>query len=161
MESTASLVLLFLIAYLVYANGRREAVRLTPATASDWYVVFDVNAEKKVLGLWFYPVVGFQVVGNETIAVTSRPDYTAKLAISRPVKKVSDDIGGLSLSYARWYRDGAPFDERGNPEYQDSADFCEAVVGYLQAEFKLCLATVVPVFYQGQIHDAVARSKQL
>ncbi|MGH8510925.1 MAG: hypothetical protein ACREU8_05955 [Gammaproteobacteria bacterium] len=157
MESCALLFALLVIAYLVYSGGKRH---LVPAAATDWFVVFDVNAESKVLSLWFYPVVGFHVVENGTIAVTSRPAYTTKLASTRPAKKVDDGLWGVSVSYGRWYRDGAPIDELGNPELQDSADFCATVENYLLGEFKLHTATPVPIFYQGQIQNAVARSKQ-
>ena len=130
------------------------------ATCTDWYVVFDIDAEKKVLGLWFYPIVAFEQRDNQTIAITSRLDYTSKLAAIRPAKKISDDMWGVSVSYGRWLRDGVPFDEAGNPDLQDSSDFAATVEGYLLGEFKLHLATPVPVFYQAQISKAVEKVKR-
>jgi hypothetical protein len=93
-------------------------------------------------------------------AITSRPDYTKKLAASRPAKKVNDTVWGVSVSYGRWLRDGASFDEGGNPDYQDSSDFSSTVEGYLLGEFKLHFATPVPIFYQNQIKNAVERARR-
>lgn len=135
------------------------ASRPLPATSGDWFVVFDVDAEKKILGLWFYPVIGFRHKGNVTSPITSRPDYVAKLAASRPTKKVNDTIWGVSVTYGRWLRDGAPFDLEGNPEYQNSSDFGSMVEGYLLGAFKLHFATPVPVFYREQIARATNRAK--
>ena len=151
-----------LVALIVATAVIRSAIKNAriPATAADWYVVFDVNAEKKVLGLWFYPVVALVQRDNQTAAITSRPDYTSKLAATRPAKLVSEGMSGVSVSYGRWFRDGAPFDEAGNPDLQDSSDFSAIVENYLLGEFKLHLATPVPVFYQAQIKGAIERAKR-
>ena len=158
MELGALLLLALAVATVVI----RTAIMSAPAsaTAADWYVVFDINAEKKVLGLWFYPVVALKQQDNQTIAVTSRPDYTKKLATSRPAKQVSEGMWGVSISYGRWLRDGAPFDEAGNPDLQDSSDFSATVENYLLGEYKLHFATPIPVFYQAQIQAAVQRVKR-
>jgi hypothetical protein len=150
-----------LLALVVGMLVVQSAVRTAPlpATACDWYVVFDVDAEKKVLALWFYPVVAFERKDNQTIAITSRPDFTRKLAASRPATQVSEGMWGVAVSYGRWFRDGAPFDEGGNPDLQDSSDFSSTVEGYLLGEYKLHLATPAPVFYQTQIKNAVERAK--
>ena len=158
MELGALLLLALAVATVVIRSAIKNAP--VPATAADWYVVFDINAEKKVLGLWFYPVVALEQRENQTIAITSRPDYTKKLAASRPAKKVSEDMWGVSVSYGRWLRDGAPFDEAGNPDLQDSSDFSATVENYLLGEFKLYFATPIPVFYQTQIQKAVERVKR-
>jgi hypothetical protein len=151
-----------LLALAVATAVVRSAIKgaRIPATAADWYVVFDINAEKKVLGLWFYPVVALEQRDNQTVAITSRPDYTRKLAATRPAKTVSEGMWGVSVSYGRWFRDGAPFDEAGNPNLQDSSDFSAIVENYLLGEYKLYLATPVPVFYQAQIKSAVERTKR-
>ena len=67
---------------------------------------------------------------------------------------------GVSVSYGRWLRDGVPFDEAGNPDLQDSSDVAATVEGYLLGEFKLHLATPVPVFYLAQISKAVEKVKR-
>jgi hypothetical protein len=84
---------ILLVALAVAAIAIHQAIKNKPLTATegDWFVVFDVNAEAKVLGLWFYPIVGFERTDNQTIAITSRPDYTKKLAAARPAKKVNDN----------------------------------------------------------------------
>lgn len=148
-----------LVAIVVAALIIRSAIRNAriPATSADWYVVFDINAEKKVLMLWFYPVVAFEQRDNQTVAITSRPDYTSKLAATRPAKIVSDDMRGVSVSYGRWFRDGVPFDEAGNPDLQDNSDFASIIENYVMGGFKLQLATPTPVFYQAQIKGAVER----
>ena len=152
--------ILFILTVLVAAFIVRSAIKnaRTPATAADWYVVFDIDAEKKVLGVWFYPVIAFEQKDNQTIAITSRPDYTSKLASIRPAKMLSDSIGGVSVSYGRWFRDGVGFDEFGNPDLQDPADFSSTIEGHLLNEYKLHLATPVPLFYREQIKIAVDRA---
>ena len=152
-------LLVALVAAAVIIRSAIKNARI-PATPADWYVVFDINAEKKVLALWFYPVVAFEHRNNLTVAITSRPDYTSKLAATRPAKIVSEGMWGVSVSYGRWLRDGAPFDEGGNPDLQDSSGFSALVENYLLGEFKLHLATPVPVFYQAQIQDAVKRARR-
>lgn len=153
-------VLLVALAFVALAiRSAIKSVRI-PATAADWYVVFDIDAEKKVLGLWFYPVVALEQRDNQTVAITSRPDYTKKLAASRPAKMISKDMWGVSVSYGRWFRDGAPFDEAGNPDLQDSSDFAAVIENYLLGEYKLYPATPIPVFYQAQIKSAVERAKR-
>jgi hypothetical protein len=139
----------------------RSAIKNTriPATSADWYVVFDIEAEKKVLSLWFYPVIAFEQKNNQTIAITTRPDYTSKLSTSRPAKKVADSMWGVSVSYGRWFRDGVPFDEFGNPDLQGGSDFSAAIENHLLGEYKLHLATPAPVFYQEQIKVAMERLK--
>jgi hypothetical protein len=152
---------LFILIVLAAALIVRSAIKNSriPATSADWYVVFDIDAEKKILSLWFYPVVAFEQRNNQTSAITARPDYTSKLAANRPAKKVSDGMGGVSVSYGRWLRDGVPFDEFGNPDLQDSSDFSLTIENYLHGEYKLHLATPVPVFYQAQFKAAAERVK--
>lgn len=152
-------LLVVLVVATVVIRTAIKSARI-PATAADWYVVFDINAEKKVLALWFYPVVALEQRDNQTVAITSRPDYTRKLAATRPAKKVSEGMWGVSVSYGRWFRDGAPFDEAGNPDLQDSSDFSAIVENYLLGDFKLHPATPVPVFYQAEIKSAVERAKR-
>jgi hypothetical protein len=154
--------LAILIAAVVLAFVVRSSLAAKPiaATSGDWFLVFDIDAEKKVLGLWFYPVIGFRHRDNVTSPITSRPDYVAKLAASRNAVKVNDTVWGVSVSYGRWLRDGAPFDPEGNPDYQDSSDFRSTIEGYLLGEFKLHFATPIPVFYQQQIERAVEHAKR-
>ena len=76
-------LLVALVAVAVIIRSAIKNARI-PASSADWYVVFDINAEKKVLALWFYPVVAFEQQDNQTVAITSRPDYTRKLAATRP-----------------------------------------------------------------------------
>ncbi|MEY4749567.1 MAG: hypothetical protein RIQ60_1781 [Pseudomonadota bacterium] len=158
MEFGALLLLALAIATLTIRSSIKNA-RL-PATEADWFVVFDIDAEKKVLGLWFYPVVALEQRENQTIAITSRPGYTTKLAATRPAKQSSQGMWGVSVSYGRWLRDGAPFDEAGNPDLQDSSDFSATVESYLLGEYKLHFATPVPVFYQAEIQKAIGRVKR-
>jgi len=151
-----------LLAAVVLALVVRSSLATRPlaATSGDWFVVFDIDAEKKVLGLWFYPVVGLRQRGSVTSPITSRPDYVAKLAASRKAVKVNDTMWGVSVSYGRWLRDGAPFDPEGNPDYQDSSDFKSIIERYLLGEFKLHFATPIPAFYQLQIDRAVEHAKR-
>lgn len=153
-------ILLFALAVTVFIVRDSIKNKPLPATQGDWFVVFDVDAEAKALALWFYPVVGFERRDNQTHAITSRPDFTKKLAATRPARKVNDSGWEVSVSYGRWLRDGVPFDEAGNPDYQDSSDFASTVENYLLGEFKLSLRTPVPVFYQQQIQNAVQRAKR-
>lgn len=130
------------------------------ATADDWYVVFDVDADKRVLTLWFYPIVAFRIRSDATIPITSRPSFTTKLAALRPAKKVKDDMWGVSVSYGRWLRDDALFDQAGNPEMMnDDSTFSSIVEGYLLGEFKLHFGTTIPAQYQQLITDARKRAK--
>jgi hypothetical protein len=154
---------LFILIVLAAAFIVRSAIKNAriAATASDWYVVFDIEAEKKVLSLWFYPVIAFEQKDNQTIAITSRPDYTRKLAASRPAKMLSAGMAGVSVSYGRWFRDGVGFDEFGNPDLQDTSDFSVVIENLLLSEYKLHLATPVPVFYREQIKVAMERAKNV
>jgi hypothetical protein len=158
MELGTLLLFALAVATIVIRSAIKNAPM--PATAADWFVVFDINAEKKVLTLWFYPVVSLEQRENQTIAVTSRPDYTKELAARRPAMKVSEDMWGVSVSYGRWLRDGVPFDEAGNPDLQDNSDFSATVENYLLGEYKLSFATPIPVFYQAEIQRAVERMKR-
>jgi len=162
MEYAALFIAVALCAYLLWSGNKN---RLVAATERDWFVVFDADAEKKVLRLWFYPVIGFRSIDDHTVAVTSRPSYTQKLASIRLPKTVSEDVEGVSfesvsVSYGQWFRDGVPFDEKGNPDLQQRADFSHRVEGYLLGDFQLDYATPVPLFYQGQLRDAFERSKR-
>lgn len=152
---------LLILLVLIVAFIIRTAIKNTriPATSADWYVIFDIEAEKKVLSLWFYPVIAFTQKDSQTIAITTRPDFTSKLAASRPAKIVSDSTGGVSVSYGRWFRDGVPFDEFGNPDLQSISDFSATIENHLLGEYQLRLATPVPAFYQGQIKEAMERAK--
>ena len=153
------LILIVLAAAFIVRSAVKNA-RIT-ATSADWYVVFDIDAEKKTLSLWFYPVIAFEQKDNQTIAITSRPDYTRKLAASRPAKMLSGSMAGASVSYGRWFRDGVGFDEFGNPDLQDTSDFSATIENHLLGEYKLHLATPVPVFYQEQIKVAMERAKNV
>jgi len=152
------LFILIVLAAVLIIRSAIKNIRI-PATSADWYVVFDIEADKKVLSLWFYPVIAFEQKNNQTIAITTRPDYTSKLAASRPARMLSDSMWGVSVSCGRWFRDGVPFDEFGNPDLQDSSDFSAAIENHLLGEFKLHLATPVPVSYQEKIKAAMERAK--
>lgn len=149
------LVLVAVIAYLNYSGNKQ----LVPATAADWFVVFDIDAAKKVLTMYFYPVVGFRIADNNTEAITSRPDFTKKAAARRPAVKDGEGVSAVSVSYGRWCRDGVMFDERGNPELSDGQNFMTTVEGYLLSEFKVWFATPVPEFYSALIAKASTRAK--
>ena len=51
-------ILIVLAAALIIHSAIKNA--RIPATSEDWYVVFDIDADKKVLSLWFYPVIAFE-----------------------------------------------------------------------------------------------------
>jgi hypothetical protein len=154
----STLVLIVLVAVLVWRSYSRSDY--FGATANDWYVVFDVDADKRLLTLWFYPVVGFRIRDEATMPITSRPSITAKLAAQRPAQKVKDDMWGVSVSYGRWVRDDALFDDAGNPEMtNDNSTFSSIVKGYLLGEFKLHYGTTIPAQYQQLITDAWKRAK--
>lgn len=156
MEYGVLLVAVLIVAYILRHDNKN---RLIPATSADWFVVFDIDAEKKILVLWFYPIIGFRRVEDYTIAITSRPSYTTKLASIRPTKRIGDDLWNFSLSYGRWVRDGVLCDEKGNPELNRS-DFSSTVESYLLRDFKLHLGTPVPRFYQELLKNAVVRTKK-
>ena len=155
-----ALVVTLLVAIALLLALRLPKRGFVPATGSDWFVVFDIDAEAKVLALWFYPIVAFERADNQTRPITSRPDYTAELVASRPSKKVNESMWGLSMSYGRWLRDGAPFDENGNPAYSDTSSFEDTVYDYLLGDFKVRFATAIPVLYLGQVQSAVERKKR-
>ena len=101
------------------------------ATADDRFVVFDVDAEKRVLTLWFFPIVAFRLRADVTTAITSRPSFTAKLAAMRAARKIKDDMWGVSVSFGRWARNDALFDETGHPETStDNATFSSIIESY-------------------------------
>lgn len=152
-------VLVVLVAALLWRSySQRGYVR---ATGSDWYVVFDVDAEKQVLGLWFYPIVALRIHDDQTVPITSRPSVTAKLAAKRAAQKVHDNMWGVSVSYGRWLRDDALFDDTGNPEMtSDGSTFSSIVEGYLLGEFKLHYGTTIPAQYQRLIADAAQRAQR-
>lgn len=152
--------ILLVLVVIAFVLNHAIKSRPLPATENDWFVVFDLDAEAKVLGLWFYPIIGFERRDNQTYPITTRPDFTKKLAATRPAKKVNDSVWGVSVSYGRWLRDGAPFDEVGNPDYQDTSDFASTVENYLVGEFNLRFCTPIPLFYHRQIQNAVERSKR-
>ncbi|MEN9375522.1 MAG: hypothetical protein RL710_679 [Pseudomonadota bacterium] len=154
------LIILTVLAAAFIVRSAIKNLRI-PATSADWYVVFDIDAEKKVLILYFYPVVALEQRDNQTIAITSRPDVTRKLAAAHPGKIVNKSMWGVSVSHGCWFRDGVPLDESGSPrQFGDSDDFSGMVGSYLLGDFKLHLATPVPVFYQEQIKAAVERVKR-
>jgi len=153
-----TILLIVLIAVILWHSFSRQGY--FGATADDWYVVFDVDAEKRVLSLWFYPIVAFRIRNDATIPITSRPSFTAKLAARRPAQKVKDDMWGVSVSFGRWVRSDALFDEAGNPETSnDNSTFSSIVEGYLMGEFELHYGTTLPSQYQQLIADASKRVK--
>ena len=154
------LIVLAALVVAVFAVVRAIGKRPLPATEGDWFVVFDVDAEAKVLSLWFYPIVGFERRDNFTYPITTRPNFTKDLVSAQPAKKVNDSVWGVSVRYGRWLRDGALFDESGNPEYQDTSNFADIVTNYMLGEFKLRFGTSVPAFYERQIQSAVERAKR-
>lgn len=79
------LLLLALVVATVIIRSAIKSARI-PATVADWYVVFDINAEKKVLGLWFYPVVALEQRDNHTAAITDtcpQPVWTHSFGMAR------------------------------------------------------------------------------
>jgi hypothetical protein len=131
-----------------------------PASANDWFVIFNVDAKKKQLTLCFYPIVGFRLKNDGITPITSCPSVTAKLAANRQPEKINDSMWGVSVSYGRWVRDDALLDESGNPEMTDSSTFSAIVERYLYGEFKLHYGTSIPVYYQQTIIGACERVKQ-
>lgn len=126
--------------------------KLVNATADDWYVVFDIDAEKKILAISFYPIVAFRIDSEETECVMSRPSLASKVATARPARKVNDSLWGVSVSYGRWVRDDSLFDEKGNPEmYGNGESFSRVIEGYLQGDFSLNFRTGIPTRYHERI----------
>jgi hypothetical protein len=65
-----TLLLIALVAVVLIRT--RATSTYLPASANDWFVIFNVDAKEKLLTLWFYPVVGFRL---EDDGVT--PNYLA------------------------------------------------------------------------------------
>lgn len=154
-----TLLLAFLIVVLVI-QGRSKR-RHFSATANDWFVVFDVDAEEKQLTLSFAPIVGFRIDENDVaVPITSRLSFTEKLSTTRPPKKVRDDMWGVSVSFGRWVRDDVLIDESGTPEMTDSSTFSRIVEEYLYGNFSICSRTAVPQYYQQALVDATKRVRK-
>jgi hypothetical protein len=115
------------------------------ATSDDWYVIFSVDAEKKQLWLWFYPIVGFRQINAGTVPITSRPSTTKKLSQRKAPQMVNNEICGVSVSYGRWARNDALFDDVGDAE----DDTFSSIVGrYLRNNFEISYSSSIPNFYQ-------------
>ena len=52
---TVTLIVVLVIAALLFLKFKE--VDTVPATSDDWYVIFDIDAEYKVISLWFYPII--------------------------------------------------------------------------------------------------------
>lgn len=154
------LILLVLALAVIALVVSRLRLHLVPATANDWFVVFDVDAAEKVLTLSFFPIIAFQTWNKNIYPVTSRAAHTKLLSTSRPAIKVNDSLQGVSISYGRWLRDGALLDANGHADYGDTSDFAGTVRSYLVGGFRLRLATSVPVFYISQIQNAIERKER-
>ena len=131
-----------------------KEVDTVSATSDDWFVIFDIDAEHKVISLWFYPIIGISGLGHEAKAITSNPTETKRLAKARKEVKINDGDFGYSYSYGRWYRDGVPIDDHGKPEIASSDDFSIYLARFIVGKFGLRNATAVPIKYQLQIELA-------
>jgi hypothetical protein len=157
MDLNTLMLIVLVVVLLIQGRPKR---RYLPATPIDWFVIFDVDAEKKLLILWFYPVVGYRLEKDAVTPITSRPSITAKLSARRPAKKVKDEMWGVSVSFGRWARDDALFDESGNPEMADNSTFSSIVEGYLLGEFELHYGTTIPLYYQQVLANVWRRVKK-
>ncbi len=137
---------LLLVVIAGFIAWQLRGPNLVAATSEDWFVVFDVDAEEKRLGLWFYPVIAFHPLAESTLPIPSRPAHAAKAASMRPYKQVDDSMYGASGSSACWVRDNALFDKNGHPNSRES--FSEKIEGYLQEDFKLLFLTTIPDKYE-------------
>ena len=149
--------LLTLIAVVILAGlvlFKFKEVNTVPATSDDWYVIFDIDANYKILSLWFYPVVAISGVWYEAKAISSNPSETKRLQKARKEEKFNDGAFGHSFSYGRWYRDGVSIDEQGKPEVLSSDSFAAYVAGFLVEEFTIRHATPVPIKFQYQFDHA-------
>lgn len=166
MDSGTFLVAVAIIAFTFY---RAVNKRTLPATSDDWYVVFHENhisEEKKVLGLSFYPIIGFERKNDDTIPITSRPKYTA--AHARSVIPEKGRLVGepASRTFAMWVRKGVTLTELGQPKDLGEMDsdgfsgFSAMIENYLLRDFKLSCQTPIPVFYMEQINNAIERFKR-
>jgi len=153
-----TLMLAFVVVVLL-VQGRSKR-QYFAATAHDWFVVFDVDAEKKQLTLWFAPIVGFHLENDAVTPITSRQSFTAKLSTNRPAKKIREDMWGVSVSFGRWARDDALIDESGTPEMTDNSTFSLIVEGYLYGDFSIHYGTTVPQYYQQALANAVSRVRK-
>ena len=145
----SSIVLLLLILFAV----RRLPTHLA-ASEHDWYIVFDVDAESKVIGLWFFPDVALSHNGFETRPVLSNPNDAYRLAKSRPEVKVNNEDWGLSYSYGRWYRGNISLKEDGKPETVFPDDFVHYLGQAFLAGFTVSPRSQVPTLYQRLIQRA-------
>lgn len=157
MDLNTLMLAILVVVLLMQGRSKQQYVA---ATANDWFVVFDVNAETKQLTLWFAPVVGFHIGNDSVTPITSRQSFTAKLSANRPATKIRDDMWGVSVSFGRWVRDDALIDESGIPEMTDSSTFSSIVEGYLYGDFSIHYGTTVPQYYQQALTNAVGRVKR-
>ncbi len=152
--------ILIIVVLLGFIFLKSKSYHTLAATADDWFVIFDIDAEYRVISLWFYPIVGLSFSGYKTTTVTSNPAETKRLQSARKEHRVNDGLFGLSYSYGRWFRDGVSFDENGKAEYLDASDFATYLSHYLVGEFRIRYATPIPTYYQTQIQVAHKLAKQ-
>lgn len=129
------------------------------ATSDDWYIVFDIDAQNKVLSLWFYPVIAISGVHYEAKAIPSNPTNAKQTARRRSETRVNDEIFGISYSYGRWYRDGIPIDLQGKPDTVLNTNFTQYLASFIQNGFSIRLATPVPIKYDSEISNAHKKAK--
>jgi hypothetical protein len=120
-----------------------------PATAEDWFVVFDVDRVKMGLTLAFFPVLAFDITKGPTGVVTSRPDAVARLLSSRLTWTISEDACEHSCVFGYWIRDGATMDDSGSAKGGvNPPSFSEIVTRFVDAGFSVAASTSVPNSYR-------------
>lgn len=143
MEHIYYFLAMFTILLLILNNQIKK--NPIAATSDDWYVIFNIDAEKKQLLLYFYPIVGFRLKKDGTIPITSRPSTTKSLSDRQSPQQIKNEICGVSVSYGRWARNDALFDVLGNPE---DDTFSSIVGSYLISDFEISYSSSIPYFYQ-------------
>lgn len=139
--------------FLVIRATIKEAIYL-PATSDDWYIIFDVDSERKHLLLLFYPVIALVHRNGHTTALTSRPGETEAIALRRGA---GNRVGlvpmptASSATSGNWFRGGVMIDAYGTPSSPQSRDFREIIAMYRAHSFEIELRTPVPLLYQGAI----------
>lgn len=140
-------LLLALIVIIIIFKGRSNEQTFS-ASGVDWFVVFDIDADKKNLTLWFTPIVGFLLKNKIAYPITSCDSYVSKLAKHRKTEKINEGMWGVSVSFGRWVRDNALIDETGTPEMTGDSTFSQIIESYLYGDFDIHYGTTVPQFYQ-------------
>jgi hypothetical protein len=149
---TVTLIIVLVVAALLFLKFKE--IDTVPATSDDWYVIFDIDAEHKVLSLWFYPIIAISGLWHGAKVVTSNPSETKRLQQARKEEKINGGLFGLSFSYGRWYRDGISIDNRGKPDINSSDTFSKYIARFLVGNFNIRYATPIPIKYQLQIELA-------